>query len=129
MIKIENFSYRYEKNWVLKDINLEIKEGDFVLIAGKSGSGKSTLALAVSGFLRGKGEKRGKILFKGKNTDDYELFDLAKSIGVVQQDPENQICTLNVTDELSFALENMCLGKEEIEKRIKWALSLSLIHI
>ncbi|RLF93678.1 ABC transporter ATP-binding protein [Thermococci archaeon] len=124
MIKIENFSYRYEKNWVLKDINLEIKEGDFVLIAGKSGSGKSTLALAVSGFLRGKGEKRGKILFKGKNTDDYELFDLAKSIGVVQQDPENQICTLNVTDELSFALENMCLGKEEIEKRIKWALSI-----
>ena len=124
MIKIENFSYRYEKNWVLKDINLEIKEGDFVLIAGKSGSGKSTLALAVSGFLRGKGEKKGKILFKGKNTDDYELFDLAKSIGVVQQDPENQICTLNVTDELSFALENMCLGKEEIEKRIKWALSI-----
>lgn len=124
MIKIENFSYRYEKDWVLKDINLEIKEGDFVLIAGKSGSGKSTLALAISDFLRGKGKKKGNILFKGKNTDDYELFDLAKSIGVVQQDPENQICTLNVTDELSFALENMCLDKKEIERRIKWALSI-----
>ncbi|MCD6148501.1 ABC transporter ATP-binding protein, partial [bacterium] len=124
MIRIENFSFRYNKKWVLKEINLEIKRGDFVLIAGKSGSGKSTLALAISGFLKGKGEKKGNIYFKGKNVDEYELFDLAKNIGIVQQDPENQICTLNVTDELSFALENMCLDKKEIEKRIKWALSI-----
>ncbi len=124
MIKIENFSFKYEKDWVLRDITLEIKEEDFILVAGNSGSGKSTLASAISGFLKGKGEKKGNIFFKGKNVDDYELFDLAKNIGVVQQDPENQICTLNVTDELSFALENMRLDKKEIEKRITWALSI-----
>ncbi len=124
MIRLENFSFRYEKEWVLKDISLHIEKGDFILLAGESGSGKSTLALAISGFLKGKGEKKGNIFFKGKNIEEYELFDLAKDVGVVQQDPENQICTLNVIDELSFALENMCLDKEEMETRIDWALSI-----
>ncbi|MEA1993036.1 MAG: energy-coupling factor transporter ATPase [Euryarchaeota archaeon] len=124
MIRIEHLSFAYEKEWVLKDIDLEIKKGDFVLIVGKSGSGKSTLALAISGFLKEKSKKEGNILFKGKKIDEYELFDLAKSIGMVQQDPENQICTLNVTDELSFALENLCFGKRKMEERIHWALSI-----
>jgi energy-coupling factor transport system ATP-binding protein len=124
MIRIENFWFAYETNWILKDISLTLEKGETLLITGKSGSGKSTLALAIAGFLRGKSQKRGKILFKGKNVDDYELFDLAQMIGVVQQDPENQICTLTVLDELGFALENMCLPREEIERRIRWALSI-----
>jgi energy-coupling factor transporter ATP-binding protein EcfA2 len=122
MIEINNYSYRYDQEWVLKNVTATI-DRELAVITGKSGSGKSTLALAVAGFLD-KGYHEGEILFDGKNIQDFDLFDLAQRIAVVQQDPESQICTMSVEDEIAFGLENLCLHKDEIEKRIDWALSI-----
>ncbi len=123
MIEVRNYSFRYETEWVLKNINLNLQR-ELIVITGKSGSGKSTLALSIAGFLKDKGEKEGEILFCGKNVEEFDLFELAQRIGMVQQDPESQICTLKVEDEIAFGLENLCHDKKEIEKRIDWALSI-----
>ncbi|MBU7016553.1 MAG: ABC transporter ATP-binding protein [Theionarchaea archaeon] len=122
MIEIKDYSYRYDQEWVLRNVTATI-DRELAVITGKSGSGKSTLALAVAGFLD-KGYHEGEILFHGKNIEDFDLFDLAQRIAIVQQDPESQICTMRVEDEIAFGLENLCLHKDEIEKRIDWALSI-----
>ncbi len=123
MIEVKDYSFRYDKEWILQNVTLTIDK-ELVVITGKSGSGKSTLALSIAGFLKDSGERKGDIYFNGKNIKDFDLFELAKKIGIVQQDPESQICTMNVEDELAFGLENVCLDREEIEKRIEWALSI-----
>lgn len=119
MIKIKNVTYRYQKGKdILKDINIDIKDKETVIIMGKNGSGKSTLGKLVSGIIK---PKEGKILI-----DDLDIADkknqeeMRKKIGIVFQNPENQIIFNNVQDEVSFALKD--LEKEEIDKRIKEAL-------
>lgn len=123
MIDIRNYSFRYEKEWVLRNVTLTI-DRELVVITGKSGSGKSTLALSIAGFLKDTGEHTGEILFNEKNIEDFDLYELAQKIGIVQQDPESQLCTMTVQDEIAFGLENLCYDKKEIEKRIDWALSI-----
>lgn len=123
MIHIKDYSFRYTKEWVLKNVSVTI-DRELVLITGKSGSGKSTLAFSIAGFLKGIGDYKGEILFNNKNIYDYDLDELSQKIGIVQQDPESQICTLCVEDEIAFGMENLCYDKKEIEKRIDWALSI-----
>ncbi len=123
MIEIGNYSFRYNREWVLKSITATIGN-ELVVITGKSGSGKSTLALSIAGFLKNSGEHTGEIRVCGKNIEDFDLFELAQKVGVVQQDPESQLCTMHVEDEIAFGLENLCLDKKEIENRIDWALSI-----
>ena len=123
MIEVRNYSFRYNKEWVLRNITLAI-DRELIVITGKSGSGKSTLALSIAGFLKDTGAHKGKILVSGKNIEDFDLFELAQKIGMIQQDPESQICTMSVEDEIAFGLENLCHNKQEIEKRIEWALSI-----
>lgn len=119
MIKIKNVTYRYQKGKdILKDINIDIKDKETVVIMGKNGSGKSTLGKLISGIIK---PKEGKILI-----DDLDIADknnqneIRKRIGIVFQNPENQIIFNNVQDEVSFALKD--LEKEEIEKRIEESL-------
>ncbi|MGC1121024.1 MAG: ATP-binding cassette domain-containing protein [Candidatus Methanofastidiosia archaeon] len=123
MIEIRDYSFRYSDQWILKNISLTV-DRELVVITGKSGSGKSTLALSIAGFLRDTGVHSGEILYSGRNIDQVDLFELAQSIGIVQQDPEGQICTLSVEDEIAFGLENLCFSPEEIEQRTDWALSI-----
>lgn len=119
MIKIENVTYHYKKGKdILKDITIDIKDNETVVIMGKNGSGKSTLGKLIAGIIR---PKQGKI-----KIDDLDIADkknkeeIRKKIGIVFQNPENQIIFNNVEDEVSFALKD--LEKEEIEKRIREAL-------
>lgn len=123
MIEVKDYSFRYDREWILRNVTLTVDK-ELVVITGKSGSGKSTLALSIAGFLKDSGEQKGDIYIDGKNVKDFDLFELARKIGIVQQDPESQICTMKVEDELAFGLENLCVGKEEIEERIAWALSI-----
>lgn len=120
MIKIENVTYRYKKGKdILKKINLNIQDKETVVIMGKNGSGKSTLGKLVSGIIK---PKEGKIWL-----DDLSLGDkknkeeIRKKIGIVFQNPENQIIFNNIQDELSFALKD--LKKEEVIERIQTSLS------
>ncbi len=119
MIKIKNVTYGYQKGKdILKDITMDIQDKETVVIMGKNGSGKSTLGKLISGIMK---PKEGKILI-----DDLDIAEkknkkeIRKKIGIVFQNPENQIIFNNVQDEVSFALKD--LEKEEVEKRIRESL-------
>ncbi|MBO5413408.1 MAG: ATP-binding cassette domain-containing protein, partial [Clostridia bacterium] len=115
MIKICNLSFKYKNsNNILDNINLEIQEGETIAIVGENGSGKSTLAKLISGILK---TKHGKIIIDDLDLSKKEEHKKAvKKVGIVFQNPENQIIFNNIYDELSFALKN--LSKEEIDARI-----------
>lgn len=120
MIKIENLKFKYkEENYILQDINLEINKGECMAIVGKNGSGKSTLSKLIAGILK---PTKGNIYIDEINTrDKKEYINLRKKVGIVFQNPENQIIFNNIDDELSFALKNLKL--DNIELRINEALN------
>lgn len=120
MIKLENFSCGYQKRLVLDRINLEIPGGQIVGVVGRNGSGKSTLAQVLSGL---------KLDFKGKVwLDDLQLKrrtslrQLRQKVGLVLQNPDNQILFSRVDDDIVFALENLHVPASEQPEIIHWAL-------
>lgn len=119
MIKIENVTYGYKKGVnVLKNINVEIKDKETVVIVGKNGSGKSTLGKIISGIIR---PKEGKILIDNLSLlDKKNKEEIRKKIGIVFQNPENQIIFNSVADEVSFALKD--LEEDEVKQRIEESL-------
>lgn len=129
MISVQDLSFRYpgSDSYALHHINLEVKKGDWVVVVGPSGCGKSTLTLALGGFLCNQYPDliQGKILIDGLDVREIPLYEIADHVGLVQQNPETQFCTLMVEDELVFGLENRKMGVAEIEKRIDWALEIT----
>lgn len=119
MIKICNLNFKYKNsNSILNNINLEIQEGETIAIVGENGSGKSTLAKLISGILK---IKQGEIIIDDlylNKKEDYK--EAVKKIGIVFQNPENQIIFNNIHDELNFSLKN--LSKEETQERITQSL-------
>ncbi len=129
VISLRDFSYRFEGAAapVLSDVQLNVAPGDFLVVTGPSGSGKSTLALALSGFLFNQyaGEATGSITVDGLDVRQAPIYEVAEIVGLVQQNPEAQFCTLTVLDEVAFGLENRCLPREEIVARVDWALDVT----
>lgn len=119
MIEIKNVNFRYKTgDTVLKDINLTIKEKEFVTIIGKNGSGKSTLLKLIGGITKA---TEGQILIDEINLSDKNKFmDIRKKVGIVFQNPENQIIFNNVHDDLAFGIKNLSL--DNIDERIKKSL-------
>lgn len=126
MIKINNLSFQYEINDYksLDNLNFEISEDEVVLVLGPSGSGKSTLALTINGIIPHliPGEIEGNVEVYGEKTYKTPVYELAQKVGIVFQDPEAQFVSLNVEDEIVFALENLCFSHDEMEKRLVNAL-------
>lgn len=108
-------------NEVLKGINLDIEEGEFVAILGHNGSGKSTLAKCFNAINL---PEEGEVFVNGMNTDDDEhLFDIRQTVGMVFQNPDNQIVATIVEEDVAFALENMGVEPSEIRRRVDEALT------
>lgn len=126
IIKIENlqFCYNREADQVLveaiKNVNLEVEKGSFVAIIGKNGSGKSTLAKNINALLLPTG---GAVYVKGFDTknDDY-IWDIRQAAGMVFQNPDNQLVSSIVEDDVAFGPENLGIPPEEIRQRVDSAL-------
>ena len=122
IIKAQNLIFKYSATApAIKGVDIEINEGEFVAIIGHNGSGKSTLAKLFNGLLK---PTSGEVVVDGLNTrDDATLFDVRKTVGVVFQNPDNQLVASIVEDDVAFGAENIGLPREEIAKRIDFALS------
>ncbi|AFC98857.1 putative ABC-type cobalt transport system, ATPase component [Methanocella conradii HZ254] len=131
-VKGLSFSFFSSERKALDRVSLDIGDGEFVAITGPSGCGKSTLALAMGGYIPHvfQGRMQGSVTVDGRSTAEASLSELASTICIVQQDPESQLCTLNVSDEVSFGPENLGLGVEEVLKRVDESLALvGAIHL
>ena len=129
-LKDVNFQYSDSQPKIISNLCLKILKGEFIVITGKSGSGKSTLALILSGFIPHLvgGKFDGEVSYQGIKTQTLTLGEISQLVGLVHQDPENQIVTSNVLEELAFGPENLNLSKEEITKRINFCLSATNLH-
>jgi energy-coupling factor transporter ATPase len=114
----------------IKDVSIKIKKGEFVLITGPSGCGKTTLCRCFNGLIPHfyQGELKGEITAIGLKVVEHPIHELAKHVGLVFQNPENQLFALSVEKDVAFGLENLGVPREEMQKRVKWALNLTGIH-
>lgn len=127
IIEIEDLHFSYDsdsenepREEVLKGIDLTVKEGEFVAVLGHNGSGKSTLAKHLNAILL---PTKGKVIVDGIDTaDESRLFDLRRRAGMVFQNPDNQIVSSIVEEDVAFALENLGVPYEEMRRRVDEAL-------
>lgn len=126
-IEFKNVSFRYENDedelpldLTIKNFNLDIYEGEFVAILGHNGSGKSTVAKMMNAILV---PTQGKVFVKGMDTSDEELkYVIRENVGMVFQNPDNQIVATIVEDDVAFGPENLGIESDEIRKRVDNAL-------
>ncbi|MEE1230708.1 MAG: ABC transporter ATP-binding protein, partial [Phascolarctobacterium sp.] len=128
MLRIEDFSYRYQSrtSFTLKHINLQLKAGEMLLLAGRSGCGKSTLIKAISGLLGsdGVGEVQGRIYLHNEDITNCSPEKIGQQVGTVYQSPDDQLFAMTVADEVGFALENQGLSPEIIASKVQETLAL-----
>ena len=131
IIKTENLTFDYTvfdengeetgKNRILTDIDLSIEKGSFVAVLGHNGSGKSTLAKHMNAILV---PDEGRVLINGIDTADEErVLDVRRCVGMVFQNPDNQIVANVVEDDVAFAPENLGVPPQEIRRRVDAALT------
>ena len=124
-IVIENLRWKYEAGEeALKGVSLKVRKGEFLGIVGPNGSGKTTLCLCMTGLIPQmvKGRWEGRVIVDGMDVTKTKLRDIVRSVGIVFQDPEVQLLKMTVEDELAFPLENFAVPREEMRKRVEWAL-------
>lgn len=127
IVKIENLVFNYHKDdneepvKAIKNVSLEIERGSFTAVLGKNGSGKSTLAKNLNGLLI---PSEGVIYVNGYDTaDDDHIWDVRQSAGMVFQNPDNQLVSAIVEDDVAFGPENLGIEPAEIRKRVDKALA------
>lgn len=127
IITAENLIFEYKDEEtdavteVLKGISLDIERGEFVAVLGHNGSGKSTFAKHLNAILT---PTSGRVCVCGKDTSDEDkLFDIRRRVGMVFQNPDNQMVANIVEDDVAFAPENLGLPREEIRRRVDNALA------
>ena len=126
-ISINNLNYYYGKGTpyekqALKNINIEIKNGEFIGLIGHTGSGKSTLIQHLNGLLKA---DSGAIIYNGENiySEKYNMRELRKKVGLVFQYPEHQLFEMTVYKDVAFGPSNLGLDKDEIESRVVEAMN------
>ena len=127
MVEIENLSLSYGNNKeVLKNISLNIKKGECILLTGKSGSGKSSIINSINGLaLRYDGASiDGSIRIRNKDIKNLKLYEISMLVSSVFQNPKTHFFNVNTTLELLFYLENIGLSRDEMDKRLTEMLNL-----
>jgi energy-coupling factor transporter ATPase len=132
MIETKNLTYTYPgvTKQSINGVSIKVEKGEFVLITGPSGCGKTTLCRCFNGLIPHfyQGELKGEITVAGMNTIKQQTHAMAKSVGLVFQNPENQLFALSIEKDVAFGLENLGVPREEMRKRVEWALKLTSIY-
>lgn len=126
IIEIKNIYYRYEQEPehkpAISALNMTINKGEFVVIVGSNGSGKSTLAKHLNALLL---PTKGDVIVEGMNTcDDQQIWHIRQKVGMVFQNPDNQIVSSVVEEDVAFGPENLGLPSKQIRERVNEALAL-----
>ncbi|MGB9713623.1 MAG: energy-coupling factor ABC transporter ATP-binding protein [Candidatus Bathyarchaeales archaeon] len=132
VIEAKNLTYTYPSATKpsIVDVSIKIEKGEFTLITGPSGCGKTTLCRCLNGLIPHfyQGELKGQITVAGLDVTKHPIYELAKHVGLVFQNPENQLFALSVEKDVAFGLENLGFPREEIRKRVDWAMELTEIY-
>jgi energy-coupling factor transporter ATPase len=132
IIETKNLTYTYPgvTKPSITDVSVTIEKGEFALITGPSGCGKTTLCRCFNGLIPHfyQGELKGEITIAGLNAANQQIFELAKHVGLVFQNPENQLFALSVEKDVAFGLENLSVPREEMRKKVDWAMNLTGIY-
>jgi energy-coupling factor transport system ATP-binding protein len=122
MIEVKNVHFTYPNGVeALKGMSVTIHDGEFLAIMGQNGAGKTTLVKTFNGLLK---PTKGKVLVDGTDTTKTSVATLARNVGFVFQNPDSQLFSESVEEEIAFALRNFGFEKDVVEKRVTWALNL-----
>jgi energy-coupling factor transporter ATP-binding protein EcfA2 len=125
---IEGLSFRYpdSKDPVIRDVSLDVGEGEVVLLAGPSGCGKSTLLRCINGLIPHMypGDYRGSVTLGGLKVSETPMSSLSQSVGLLFQNPENQIFMFSVERDVAFGLQNLSVPRPEMRSRVDEAMRL-----
>lgn len=123
LITFNNFHFRYKKNkeYQLNNINLKIERNKFILLCGETGSGKTTLIRSMNGLIPQfyPGYYKGNVIVNGNDNSETPIAELAKDVGIVFQNPENQLIAMDVENEIAFGMENLGFPKEKMREKLK----------
>jgi energy-coupling factor transport system ATP-binding protein len=122
ILEVKDAYYTYPSGvQALKGVSLNIDRGEFVAIMGENGAGKTTLVKHFNGLLK---PQKGQVFLDGVDVSTATVASLARKLGLVFQNPDDQLFAEDVEEEISFALKNFGFEKPVIEKRVEWALNL-----
>jgi energy-coupling factor transporter ATPase len=126
IIKTQNLTYTYPgaTKPSIEKVSLTIEKGDFVILTGPSGCGKTTLCRCFNGLIPHfyNGNLEGEITVANLKIDEHKIHEIARHVGLVFQNPENQLFALSVEKDVAFGLENFAMPRDEMRKRVDWAL-------
>ncbi|HVO85874.1 MAG TPA: ATP-binding cassette domain-containing protein [Candidatus Eisenbacteria bacterium] len=132
VIETKGLAYTYPggSKQSITDVSIKIEKGEFTLITGPSGCGKTTLCRCFNGLIPHfyQGEMKGEITVAGMNIVEHQIYELAKHVGLVFQNPENQLFALSVEKDVAFGLENLGTPREEMREKVDSALELTRIY-
>jgi len=132
VIETKGLTYTYPggSKQSITDVSIKIEKGEFALITGPSGCGKTTLCRCFNGLIPHfyQGEMKGETTVAGMNISEHPIYELAKHVGLVFQNPENQLFALSVEKDVAFGLENLGTQRETMREKVDWALELTRIY-
>lgn len=114
----------------IRDVSLTIEKGEFVILTGPSGCGKTTLCRCFNGLIPNfyNGQLEGELIVAGLKVIEHPIYEMAQRVGLVFQNPENQLFALSVEKDVAFGLENLGVPRDEMRKRVDWALQMTGIE-
>lgn len=132
VIETKDLTYTYPgaTKQSIRDVSITIESGEFVILTGPSGCGKTTLCRCFNGLIPHfyGGKLEGEVVVAGRKVVDHLIYELARHVGLVFQNPENQLFALSVEKDVAFGLENLAVPRDEMRKRVDWALQMAGIE-
>jgi len=132
VIEIRDLTYAYPSasKQSLRNVDLTVQKGEFAILTGPSGCGKTTLCRCFNGLIPHfyAGELKGSLKVAGLNVNEHSTGEMAKHVGLVFQNPENQLFALSVEKDVAFGLENLGMPRDQMQERVSWALKMTGIE-